>query len=67
MVAAGYAVHLYCDCDECNSKQWRMPCSGEYTGETWSECARQARSDGWSISKDRTRCYAPGHNVRRRR
>lgn len=57
MVVSGYTLHLYCDCSECTES----PVSSEYTGETYGECAAQARADGWHISRDRGRCTAPGH------
>lgn len=39
--------------------------SGEYVGSTWAECAKEARSHGWRISKDRTRAFAPSHKISR--
>ncbi|WP_431819033.1 hypothetical protein, partial [Citrobacter braakii] len=55
MIAANYTVNLYCDCDECTGKQWGSPDFAEYIGNSWSGCAKEARSHGWRISKDRTR------------
>lgn len=65
MIAANYTTHLYCDCEECTEKQWGSPDVGEYVGESWTECAKEARKHGWRISKDRQRCYAPGHKITR--
>ena len=65
MIAANYTVHLYCDCEECSSHSWRNPEKGEYVGNSWSGCVKEARAHGWRISKDRTRCYAPGHKIGR--
>ncbi|WP_241608920.1 MULTISPECIES: hypothetical protein [Rosenbergiella] len=61
MIAASYTLHLHCDCDECTAKKWGSPDFGEYVGETWSECSRAAKKDGWFISKDRTACLSPSH------
>ncbi len=68
MIAANYTLHLYCDCDACEAYQGEVehhPGFGEYIGENWSEVAKQARNAGWRISKDRTRCFAPGHKMKR--
>ncbi|WP_276642935.1 hypothetical protein [Siccibacter turicensis] len=65
MIAANYTVHMYCDCDECTGKQWGSPDFGEYVGNSWSQCAKEARANGWRISKDRQHCYAPGHKISR--
>ncbi|WP_227136707.1 hypothetical protein [Kosakonia radicincitans] len=60
MIAACYIVHLYCDCGECYPSV-----KSEYTGKSWTGCTKEARKDGWRISKDRERCYAPGHKIKR--
>ncbi|EAM5648701.1 hypothetical protein FJ537_03730 [Salmonella enterica] len=65
MIAANYTVNLYFDCDECSGKQWGSPDFAEYIGNSWSGCAKEARSHGWRISKDRTRAFAPGHKISR--
>lgn len=65
MIAANYTAHFYCDCEECTSKEWGSPDFDEFVAESWSQCARAARSLGWRISKDRVRCYAPGHKIKR--
>ena len=68
MIAAGYNLHLYCDCRDCADYEGRVenhPGFGEYYGETWLEVARQAAVDGWSINKERTLCYAPGHQSKK--
>lgn len=67
MISSGYTMDLYCECSECKSCSWSMqeyhPRCGykQYIGETWAECARQARAAGWYIGRDRQTCYAPGH------
>lgn len=62
MIAACYTMELYCDCAYCQShpRQHYVP-DAEYTGETWGECASQARKDGWYISRDRTIAIKKGH------
>jgi len=65
MIAANYTAHLYCDCADCDKQSWKMPVNQEFIGNSWSECAREAREDGWLISADRQRCYAPGHKINR--
>ncbi|TCD20938.1 hypothetical protein E0D81_08990 [Lelliottia amnigena] len=65
MIAANYTINLYCDCDECTGKRWGSVDFGEYVGKSWSGCAKEARAEGWRISKDRTRAFAPGHKVSR--
>jgi hypothetical protein len=63
MIAANYTTHLYCDCGECAQAYTQE--QSEYIGESWSETARAARKDGWKISADRERCYAPSHKINR--
>lgn len=65
MIAANYTAHLYCDCTECADQSWKMPVNSEFIGNSWSQCAKEARSEGWRISADRQRCYAPGHIIKR--
>jgi len=61
-VSSGYTVDLYCDCLDCDGRVYEGGKGyGEYTGETWAECAKKARADGWFISRDRVVCIAPGH------
>lgn len=67
MISSGYVVDLYCDCADCaadsHSMQEYHPKCGfaQYSGETWAECKRGAKQDGWYISNDRQTCFAPGH------
>jgi hypothetical protein len=65
MIAACYTADLYCDCEKCQTTHWEME-KLELTGNSWSQVARQARRSGWRVSKDRQRCYAPGHKIRRK-
>ncbi|HDY0202957.1 hypothetical protein LHL13_12725 [Escherichia coli] len=64
-IAASYTMHLYCDCRQCTEGVYPVPDFGEYIGTSWSGCAKEARKDGWRISKDKTRAFAPGHKVLR--
>lgn len=62
MVTAGYTLDLICDCSKCRTTQNHYEiATGEYTGDTYSECARQAKKEGWRISKDKIYCSAPNH------
>lgn len=64
MIISGYTIDLYCECSDCKSCSWAWeehhPKCGfkQYTGETWGECVKQARADGWQIGRDRHTCYA---------
>lgn len=60
MIAAAYCLDVYCDCEEC---QYR-PVKANYAGKSWTECAKEARKDGWRLSKDRQRAFAPKHPIR---
>ena len=64
MIAANYTAHLYCDCKDCDEHYWEKK-EAEYTGKSWAEVATAARRDGWRISEDRTRAFAPGHKIKR--
>lgn len=66
MIAANYTINLLCDCEACTAKQWGSPDFGEYIGDSWTECAKQARKDGWRISPCRVYATAPGHKIARR-
>lgn len=62
MIAACYISVLYCDCNECIDMNYKSA-EAEFTGNTWADTAGQARKLGWRISKDKTRCFAPGHKI----
>lgn len=68
MVVSGYSIDLYCDCDDCEDGRKKMLYSSceptQFGGDTYRDCARQARNSGWKISKDRMTCYAPNHRVK---
>jgi hypothetical protein len=60
MIASGYSVDLYCDVRSCGkhpSRSWTKTTEASYVGETWSECARQAKRDGWKLRR------APGYAI----
>lgn len=59
MIACGYALDLYCDCEECQLS--RHPTFGEYVGQTYAECAKQAKADGGKLSHNKRFCAAPNH------
>jgi hypothetical protein len=64
MVVAGYSLHLYCDCANCESHDGTIkyhPGFAEYTGNNWLDTARKAKKDGWYISSDKLTCFSPGH------
>lgn len=58
--ASGYSLDLYCDTYPASSEHSSTTCDGvhawnefphQYAGETFMECANQARKDGWKIHK----------------
>lgn len=62
MIACAYNMHLYCDCRECSNGVSSRRAFAEYDGESWKDTAGKARKAGWTISRDKLRAYAPGHN-----
>ncbi|WP_259189955.1 hypothetical protein [Serratia sp. BIGb0163] len=64
VISANYTAHLYCDCEKC-AASFITSAKDEFTGESWSQCAKEARAEGWRISANRERCYAPGHKIQR--
>lgn len=57
--ASGYSLDLYCDCVWPKAAHERFQSfPSTYVGETFAECAREAKEDGWRIfRKTRTaRC-----------
>lgn len=64
MIASGYTMNLYCEfqtdlsvhsyMDELTYKS-----IGEFVGETYAQCAKQAKKAGWFLTSDRQRCYCP--------
>jgi hypothetical protein len=74
VIVGGYTLDLYCD-DPRHTANYRMSIGrpgdlsldAEFTGETYGECARQARRKGWMLSRDGTRCLCPGHSRKRKK
>lgn len=70
MVVSGYSMELYCDCAACVEYRARPDVAttsvgfGEYGGETFKGCLRNAKADGWRFTNDNLKCYAPGHAMR---
>lgn len=64
-ITEGFCADLYCDCDGCQSGQIYPLARFEVTGRNMTDVSQQARKAGWRISKDRQRCYAPGHKISR--
>ncbi|AUG88109.1 hypothetical protein HOS53_gp051 [Klebsiella phage May] len=63
MITSGYSMDLYCDCDTCTKATaiFGSNTPSQYFGETYAECAKQAKQDGWYLSRDKRKCIAPGH------
>lgn len=59
MIASGYSMDLYCDGVGCTHKSWQPNAKAQFTGETFGDCAAQAKRGGWKISRDRTKCLCP--------
>ncbi|MGY3592510.1 hypothetical protein ACVIGB_000541 [Bradyrhizobium sp. USDA 4341] len=56
--SSGYLLSLYCDHDGGGLHRFsEFPHS--YTGETFGECARQARQDGWIIRTETETATCP--------
>lgn len=45
--ASGYTLDLYCDHQNDNHRFNEFP--WQYTGETFAECARAAKRNGWKL------------------
>ena len=54
MEAAGYTLDLYCDFPMHNQlTPWKgMSLDAQYYGQTYGECKRQAKADGWKWTAD---------------
>lgn len=63
MITSGYTMELNCDCDKCKSTDNHHNIArGEFVGESYAECAKQARAEGWVLSRDKVYCSAPNHS-----
>lgn len=62
MITSGYTLEVICDCAKCNgADNYHVIERAEYMGQTYSECAAQARQDGWTLSRCKRYCSAPNH------
>lgn len=61
MIAACYTADLYCDIPGCatNRRGGHGLTPTQFTGRTWTDCARQAKRDGWLIGKDKNTTVCP--------
>ena len=57
VIASGYAMDLYCEV--AGSKHGYREGQAQFNGETWADCAKQARRAGWKINKRRRECICP--------
>lgn len=64
-ITEGFCADLYCDCDGCQLGQIYPRAEADFIGRNMTDISQQARAAGWRISKDRQRCYAPGHKISR--
>jgi len=68
MIVGCYTLDLYCDCERVNDTTGQCGCGvrhlaydyfrvvSQYTGRNERECLRQAKRDGWKISKGTVTC-----------
>jgi hypothetical protein len=63
-----YSLDLYCDCPDHFPKPWHGRPQGEFIGETFADCARQAREKGWIVVYGRrgNRAVCPKCSKKRR-
>lgn len=55
--ASGYSLDLYCDNPTAHS--FNSTAAQSYFGETFSECATEARKDGWKIHRETRTATCP--------
>lgn len=58
--ASGYSLDLYCDKD--NVKHSHLEFPHTYVGETFGECAKEARKNGWVIHRKTRTATCPKCN-----
>jgi hypothetical protein len=75
----GYTLELYCDYPGCHGQDKRQGARtkfAQYCAETYAQCVRKARRDGWTINRRAAwvegqngsgRCICPLHKTERRR
>jgi len=64
VIAACYSMDLYCEnygdaATHGHLFEGHNAGTATFTGETWGECAKQARDIGWRICHDQQTCYCP--------
>jgi hypothetical protein len=57
MIAGCYTLDLYCDYEDRAHPSFYFP--HQFFGETYGECARQARRSGWTIGPKRSKAICP--------
>lgn len=67
MIVGGYTIHLYCDDPRHDAEYILSLGRAEYldatfNGNTYNDCARQARKKGWILSHNRQSCICPNHS-----
>lgn len=55
--ASGYSLDLYCDRESSKHRHAEFPHG--FVGETFGECAREARQNGWIIRTDARTATCP--------
>ncbi len=63
MIAASYTMNLYCDHVD-HPRISLIDDMGEYVGDRWAQVAREARKDGWWISRDKNTAVCPACNAK---
>jgi hypothetical protein len=63
MITEGYTMDLYCDCPECTKRFESGYCDhpAQVFHNSKQAATKEARERGWTITRDRMKCYAPGH------
>jgi hypothetical protein len=64
MIAGCYTLDLYCDYEDRAHPSFYFP--HQFFGETYGECARQARRSGWTIGPKRSKAICPLCSGKRR-
>ena len=74
MIIGSYSLHLYCSNETWHGDWWRHRVVpdinsqnnpdyrggfADYVGDSYQECVRYARKDGWVIAHDRSAAYCP--------
>jgi hypothetical protein len=53
MIVSGYSMDLYCDTPPSDKRRHkRETFMHQFTGETYGDCAKQARRTGWRLTRD---------------